>query len=55
MQRLCIFHLLSLIVVGGVDEVLWDKEYITTTIEAEGKCDRKFNLYIKKKLSEIRK
>ena len=43
MQRLCIFHLLSLIVGSGKDEVIWDKEYITITIEAEGKCDGRFN------------
>ena len=46
MQRLCIFRLLSLIVGSGEDELIWDKEYITITIEAEGNCDRKFNLYI---------
>jgi hypothetical protein len=28
MQRLCIFHLLSLIVVSGKDEHIWDNAYI---------------------------
>jgi hypothetical protein len=43
MQRLCIFLLLNLILVSGKYEVIWDKEYITITIEAEGKCVRRFN------------
>jgi len=43
MQRLCLFHLLSLILASGKDELIWDKEYITITIEAGGKCDRRFN------------
>ena len=30
-QRLCIFCLLSLIVVSGKDEVIWDEAYITIT------------------------
>ena len=31
MQRLCIFRLLSLIVVSGGHEVIWGEEYITIT------------------------